>query len=70
MQNNRSKLIASKIKRLREERGMSQEKLAAESGLHRTYIGMIERCEKNITVISLEKIASALNVDLIELIHE
>lgn len=70
MQNNISKLIASKIKRLREERGMSQEKLAAESGLHRTYIGMIERCEKNITVISLEKIASALNVDLIELIHE
>ena len=70
MQNNISKLIAYKIRKLREERGISQEKLAAESGLHRTYIGMVERCEKNITVISLEKIASALNVELTELIHE
>ncbi|MBQ7947404.1 MAG: helix-turn-helix transcriptional regulator [Bacteroidaceae bacterium] len=70
MQSDISKLIAYKIKRLREERGLSQEKLAAESGLHRTYIGMIERCEKNVTVVSLEKIAKALNVDIIELVHE
>lgn len=70
MQNRISEVIASNIKKLREERGLSQEKLAAESGLHRTYIGMIERCEKNVTVVSLEKIASALNVEIIELIHE
>ncbi len=69
MQNNISEVIASNIKKFREERGLSQEKLAADSGLHRTYIGMVERCEKNITVISLEKIASALNVEITELIH-
>lgn len=69
MQNNISEVIASNIKKIREERGLSQEKLALESGLHRTYIGMVERCEKNITVISLEKIASALNVEITELIH-
>ena len=69
MQNNISVVIASNIKKFREERGLSQEKLAADSGLHRTYIGMVERCEKNITVISLEKIASALNVEITELIH-
>lgn len=70
MPNNISQLLANNIRRLREERHLSQEKLAAEAGLHRTYIGMIERCEKNITVISLEKIAEALKVDISELIHE
>ncbi len=69
MQKNISETIAINIKRLREERQLSQEKLGALCGLHRTYIGMIERCEKNITVVCLERIAEALKVDLTELIH-
>jgi DNA-binding XRE family transcriptional regulator len=70
MPKNISELIAQNIKRFREDQHMSQEKLAEEAGLHRTYIGMVERCEKNITVVSLERIAQALNVELTDLIHD
>lgn len=48
---------------VREERlklGLSQEELAERAGVHRTYIGMIERAEKNITLENIEKIAKAL----------
>ncbi|MBI2639494.1 MAG: helix-turn-helix transcriptional regulator [Candidatus Sungbacteria bacterium] len=54
-------------KRVREERtklGLSQEKLATRAGVHRTYIGMIERAEKNITLENIEKIAKALNLKI------
>ncbi len=53
--------------RVREERlkqGLSQELLAEKAGVHRTYIGMIERAEKNITLINIEKIAKALGVEI------
>lgn len=49
--------------RVREERtklGLSQEELAARAGVHRTYVGMIERAEKNITLENIEKFAKAL----------
>jgi transcriptional regulator with XRE-family HTH domain len=49
---------------LRRLKGISQEELADKANLHRTYIGMIERAEKNITLINIEKIAKALNVDI------
>jgi len=52
-------------KRVREERikqGLSQEALAAKAGVHRTYIGMIERAEKNITLLNIEKISKALKI--------
>jgi transcriptional regulator with XRE-family HTH domain len=52
-------------KRVREERlkqHLSQEELAEKAGLHRTYIGMIERAEKNITLINIYRIAKALKV--------
>lgn len=51
--------------RVREERhklGLSQEELASRAGVHRTYIGMIERAEKNITLENIEKIAKALGI--------
>ena len=48
---------------LRKERGLSQEQLAFKADLHRTYIGMIERAEKNITLINIEKIATALEIN-------
>ena len=47
---------------------MSQEKLAEKAGVHRTYIGMIERSEKNITLLNMEKIARALNVEITDLL--
>ena len=56
-------------KKVREERarlGLSQEKLAARAGVHRTYIGMIERGEKNITLENIEKIAKALKIGIAE----
>jgi len=49
---------------------ISQEELADRAGLHRTYIGMIERAEKNITLLSIEKIAKALKVEIETLIKD
>ncbi len=60
--------FGQRVKLVRHQRGLSQEKLAELSGLHRTYIGMIERAEKNITLLSIQKIANALNVELKELL--
>lgn len=54
-------------KRVREERlkrNLSQESLATLAGVHRTYIGMIERAEKNITLTNIQKIAAALDLTL------
>lgn len=56
--------------RIRDERlkqGLSQEKLASRAGVHRTYIGMIERAEKNITLENIEKIAKALNLSIFDI---
>ena len=52
------------IRNIRLEKGLSQEQLASLADLHRTYIGMIERAEKNITIINIEKIAIALKVEI------
>lgn len=56
--------FGNKIKELRKAKNFSQEELADAAGLHRTYIGMIERAEKNITLLNIEKIARALNIDI------
>jgi len=56
--------IGLKITLLREERGLTQEKLAELAGLYRAYIGQIERGEKNIGLRNLEKIAKALDVNI------
>lgn len=55
------------IQELRINIGYSQEKLGEKANLHRTYIGMIERGEKNISLLNIKKIASALNISLVEL---
>jgi len=54
--------FGQKVREERVRQGLSQEELAARAGVHRTYIGMIERAEKNITLESIEKIATALNI--------
>ena len=54
--------FAKRVRELRLKRDISQERLGEMAGLHRTYIGMIERAEKNITLVNLEKVAKALGV--------
>jgi transcriptional regulator with XRE-family HTH domain len=63
-----NKKVGLKIRKIRQKKGWSQEKLAFETGLHRAYIGHIERGEKNIGLINLEKISKALGVKLFELV--
>jgi transcriptional regulator with XRE-family HTH domain len=57
------------LRRLRKERNLSQEDLAFKADLHRTYIGMIERAEKNITLLNIEKLAKALKINIKELVN-
>ena len=59
-----NKEVGLNIRRIREERGLSQEKLAGLVDIHRVYMGQVERGEKNIGVVNLEKIAKALDVDI------
>ena len=62
--------FGERVRDLRKKQGISQEQLAHIADLHRTYIGMIERAEKNITLVNICKIAIALNVDIKELFNE
>ena len=63
-----NKQVGLNIKKHREKNGWTQEELAFEADLHRAYIGQIERGEKNIGLINLEKIATALNIDIKKLL--
>jgi len=60
--------FGQRVREIRKKKGLSQEELAHKADLHRTYIGMIERAEKNITLINIEKIANALEVKINNLI--
>ena len=60
--------FGNKVREIRTQKGLSQEQLAHIADVHRTYIGMIERAEKNITLINIEKIARALNIEINELL--
>ncbi|MEH2316539.1 helix-turn-helix domain-containing protein [Nostoc sp.] len=69
----RAEILDKFGKRVRDERlqrGLSQEELAEKAELHRTYIGMIERGEKNITLINIQKIAKALGITVDELLRD
>lgn len=63
------KKIGERIRKLRLEDGLSQEKLAFQSNLDRTYIGSVERGERNIAIINLNKIAKALNISVSKLLE-
>ena len=65
-----AKILGQRIRRYRTAKGLSQEKLAEFSGCHPTYIGQIERGEKNATIESIEKISAALNVSLSTLLAD
>ena len=60
--------FAKRIREMRLAKGISQEKLGSLAGVHRTYVGMIERAEKNITLANMEKFAKALGVRLRDLV--
>jgi len=62
MKKNINEKVGLNIRRIREKRGLSQEKLAALAGIHRVYMGQVERGEKNVGVVNLEKIANALKI--------
>lgn len=59
--------FGNKVKARREELDLSQEELARLANVHRTYVGMIERAEKNITLTNISKLANALNVEIKDL---
>lgn len=63
-------MFAENIRRLRLAKGISQEALADLAGLHRTYVGAVERGERNITLINANRIAEALGVRLSDCLKE
>ena len=62
--------FGERVRELRIQKGLSQEQLAHIANVHRTYIGMIERAEKNITLVNIEKIAKALGIKLKDFFNE
>lgn len=61
--------FGNSVRKRRKALGLSQEQLAEKAKLHRTYIGMIERGEKNVTLTNIEKIALALGCTVSELVE-
>ena len=66
--NNILKRFGENVRKLRLEKGWSQEELGSRADLHRTYIGSIERCERNVSLLNVERIAKAFNVRIKELL--
>lgn len=62
--------VGRRVRRIRIERGISQEALAAAVGVHRTYLGGVERGERNLTLRSVERLADRLGVPVRELIGD
>jgi transcriptional regulator with XRE-family HTH domain len=63
-------IFGRNVQKYRKKKEISQEKLAEIAGVHRTYVGMIERAEKNITLRNMEKIANALSVKIKDLLEK
>ncbi len=59
-----NKIVGANVRKFRKQKKWSQEQLAFETGMHRAYIGQIERGEKNIGVINLDRIARSLGKDI------
>jgi transcriptional regulator with XRE-family HTH domain len=62
--------LGQRIRLFRKQKGLSQEELAEVTGLHRTYIGGVERGERNISIVNLTAIAKALDISLSELVQK
>jgi transcriptional regulator with XRE-family HTH domain len=63
-------LFGQAVRRLRKQRGISQEQLAEIAGIHRTYIGDVERGTRNIALVNITRIAKALGVSVVTLMQE
>ncbi|KAB8151820.1 helix-turn-helix domain-containing protein [Kordia sp. TARA_039_SRF] len=59
--------FGERVRQLRNEKGWSQEELSFKSGFHRTYIGMVERAERNISLKNIARIAKTFNVQIQDL---
>jgi transcriptional regulator with XRE-family HTH domain len=70
VQNDPKKLVGKRIRELRLKTGISQEALADEAGLHRTYMGSVERGERNMSLENIVRIAKALRVRPYELLKD
>lgn len=64
MEGDLQKDVGRRVRRIRTERGISQEELARAVGVHRTYLGGVERGERNLTLRSVERLADRLGVDV------
>lgn len=60
--------LANNLRKFRAEQSLSQEALADLAGIHRNYLGGIERCERNVGVDNLEKLAKALRISVARLV--
>ena len=65
-----NQVVATNLRKLRKGMGISQEDLAEKCGLHRTYVGAIERSERNITLQTLERLAGSLGVSPHDLLKD
>ena len=63
-------IFARNLKKIRTEHGLSQEELADIAGLHRTYVGSVERGERNISIDNMERLATALNIQVQDLLND
>jgi transcriptional regulator with XRE-family HTH domain len=70
MQGDLQRTVGQNLRRYREDRGLSQEAFADVVGVHRTYLGGLERGERNLTLRSLERIAEVLRLDPRRLLEE
>lgn len=61
------KKFGLKVQQFRKKLGISQEEIAFRAGFHRTYIGMIERAERNITLSNMKRLADALQINIKDL---
>ena len=66
-ENNIKKIFGARVRTLRTEKGWSQEDFAFECGVHKTYIGPVERGERNISLENIKKIANTFRIDIDEL---
>ncbi|HZQ29362.1 MAG TPA: helix-turn-helix transcriptional regulator [Acidimicrobiales bacterium] len=59
-----------RVRAFRKERGLSQERLAELAGIHRTYVGSLERGERNVALINIVRLARALEVNAADLVRD
>jgi transcriptional regulator with XRE-family HTH domain len=67
---NARRIFSQRLRQIRQNKGLSQEELADMAGLHRTYVGSVERSERNISIDNMERLAKALEVDITDLLKE